>query len=124
MKFRNYLQTIDGVAIYPLIGLLIFAGIFVGLVWYLVRMDKKTVQKISHLPLEDGTIRRGIATVLLFFVASFAFAQEEAPKAGDKELVNYRSKAPYFVVDKLFKQAILELGVGSQQQQVTLTNNA
>ena len=89
MKFRNYLQTIDGVAIYPLIGLLIFAGIFVGLVWYLVRMDKKTVQKISHLPLEDGTIRRGIATVLLFFVASFAFAQEEAPKAGDKELVNY-----------------------------------
>jgi cytochrome c oxidase cbb3-type subunit III len=89
MKFRNYLQTIDGVAIYPLIGLLIFAGIFVGLVWYLVRMDKKTVQKISHLPLEDGTIRRGIATVLLFFVTSFAFAQEEAPKAGDKELVNY-----------------------------------
>ncbi len=89
MKFRNYLQTIDGVAIYPLVGLLIFAGIFVGLVWYLVRMDKKTVQKISHLPLEDGTIRRGLSTFLLLFVSSLVFAQDEAPKAGNKELVNY-----------------------------------
>lgn len=42
----------------------------------------------------------------------------------NKELVNYRSKAPYFVVDKLFKQATLVLGIGSSQQQVTLTNNA
>ena len=89
MKFRNYLQTIDGVAIYPLIGLLIFAGIFIGLVWYLVRMDKKTVQKISHLPLEDGTIRRGLSTVLLLLISAVAFAQEEPKKAGNQELVNY-----------------------------------
>jgi cytochrome c oxidase cbb3-type subunit 3 len=89
MKFRNYLQTIDGVAIYPLIGLLIFAGIFIGLVWYLVRMDKKTVQKISHLPLEDGTIRRGLSTVLLLLISAVTFAQEEPKKAGNQELVNY-----------------------------------
>lgn len=89
MKFRNYLQTIDGVAIYPLIGLLIFAGIFIGLVWYLVRMDKKTVQKISHLPLEDGTIRRGLSTVLLLLISAVTFAQEEPKKAGNQELINY-----------------------------------
>lgn len=89
MKFRNYLQTIDGVSIYPLIGLLIFAGIFVGLVWYLVRMDKKTIQKISNIPLEDGTIRRGLSTVLLLLVSAAAFAQEEPKKAGNQELINY-----------------------------------
>ncbi len=89
MKFRNYLQTIDGVSIYPLIGLLIFAGIFVGLVWYLVRMDKKTVQQISHLPLEDGTIRRGLSTVLLLLISAVTFAQEEPKKAGNQELINY-----------------------------------
>lgn len=90
MKFRNYLQTIDGVAIYPLIGLLIFAAIFVGLVWYLVKLDKKTVQKMSQLPLEDGTVRRGLSTFVLLLVSSMVFAQAtEAPKAGDKELVNY-----------------------------------
>ncbi len=40
-----------------------------------------------------------------------------------KELVNYRSKPPYFVVDKLFKQAVLIMGVGHSQTSVTLTNN-
>lgn len=89
MKFRNYLQAIDGVAIYPLIGLLIFTGLFIGLVWYLFRMDKQTIQKMSNLPLEDGTVRNILSTLLLFFVTSGAFAQAEAPKAGNKELVTY-----------------------------------
>lgn len=89
MKFRNYLQSIEGVGIYPLIGLLIFAAIFVGLIWYLIKMDKKTVQSISHLPLEDGTIRRGLSTVLLLLITSFAFAQEAPKKAGNQELINY-----------------------------------
>lgn len=40
-----------------------------------------------------------------------------------KELVNYRSKPPYFVVDKIFNQAILVLGVGSSQTSITITNN-
>ena len=40
-----------------------------------------------------------------------------------KELVNYRSKPPYFVVDKIFKQAILVLGVGSSQTSITISNN-
>ncbi|WP_428659134.1 cbb3-type cytochrome c oxidase N-terminal domain-containing protein [Runella sp.] len=89
MKFRNYLQTIDGVAIYPLIGLLIFTGIFIGLIWYIIRMDKQTIQKMSNMPLEDGTVKNIISTILLLFVTSGAFAQTEAPKAGNKELVTY-----------------------------------
>lgn len=40
-----------------------------------------------------------------------------------KELVNYRSKPPYFVVDKIFKQAVLIMGVGHSQTSVTITNN-
>lgn len=42
---------------------------------------------------------------------------------GDKqELVNYRSKPPYFVVDKIFKKAVLVSGVGSDQVTVTIEN--
>lgn len=41
---------------------------------------------------------------------------------GQQSVINYRSKQPYFVVDKLFKQAILVMGVGSDKQQVTITN--
>lgn len=38
------------------------------------------------------------------------------------ELVNYRYQSPYFVVDKIFKQAVLILGVGSAQIQLVITN--
>ncbi len=41
----------------------------------------------------------------------------------NQELVNYRSKPPYFVVDKIFKQAVLIVGVGHNQTRVTITNN-
>jgi P-type conjugative transfer protein TrbG len=41
----------------------------------------------------------------------------------NKELVNYRSKPPYFVIDKIFKKAVLVIGVAQGQQQVFLDNN-
>jgi len=40
-----------------------------------------------------------------------------------KELVNYRSKPPYFVVDKIFQHAVLVLGVGSNERHVDIINN-
>lgn len=40
-----------------------------------------------------------------------------------QELVNYRSKPPYFVVDKIFKDAVLVMGVGNSQQKVVIRNN-
>lgn len=42
---------------------------------------------------------------------------------GNPELVNYRVKPPYFVVDKIFKQALLITGVGINQKKVVLTNH-
>jgi type IV secretion system protein TrbG len=38
------------------------------------------------------------------------------------ELVNYRYQSPYFVVDKIFKQAALILGVGRSQTRLIITN--
>lgn len=38
------------------------------------------------------------------------------------ELVNYRYQAPYFIVDKLFKQAVLVLGSGSNQTRLVITS--
>jgi P-type conjugative transfer protein TrbG len=45
-------------------------------------------------------------------------------ETGDnKELVNYRVKMPYFVVDKIFKKAVLVMGIGSDQSKVIIVNN-
>lgn len=40
----------------------------------------------------------------------------------NKELVNYQSKPPYFVVDKIINQAVLVMGVGHSQTKVMITN--
>ena len=40
-----------------------------------------------------------------------------------KELVNYRFKKPYFIVDKLFHRAELISDVGSSQTKITIINN-
>jgi type IV secretion system protein VirB9 len=39
----------------------------------------------------------------------------------DQALVNYRLRGRYFVVDKLFTEAVLVLGVGGKQQRVTVS---
>lgn len=43
---------------------------------------------------------------------------------GNQELVNWRKSDSYYVVDRLFKKAVLLSGVGNNQTLVTITNNA
>lgn len=40
-----------------------------------------------------------------------------------QEMVNYRVKAPYFIVDKIFSKAILMSGVGRHQERITIVNH-
>lgn len=42
--------------------------------------------------------------------------------ADTQEMVNYRVKMPYFVVDKIFSKAVLISGVGRRQQRVNIIN--
>lgn len=53
MKFINYLKSIDGVSIYPIFTLIIFVAIFVLAVILVMAKDKKTINDIKNLPLED-----------------------------------------------------------------------
>ncbi|GGB81711.1 cbb3-type cytochrome c oxidase N-terminal domain-containing protein [Dyadobacter sediminis] len=76
MKFRNYLETISGISIYPLISLIIFFLFFVSLLVFVLRMDKKTLKKLESMPLNDGVIKKGILTVaVLLMISVSAFAQ-------------------------------------------------
>ena len=53
MKFINYLQSIAGVGIYPLISLLMFF-VFFGLVtWYVVKVDKAYMDRASRIPVNE-----------------------------------------------------------------------
>lgn len=54
--FSNVLQNIDGVEIFPIISLLIFVIFFLSVIFWTVRLDKKYINKLSKLPLEDSHI--------------------------------------------------------------------
>ncbi|NDK56340.1 hypothetical protein [Pontibacter fetidus] len=51
--YKNVLQAIDGIEIYPLISFSIFFVFFLGLVVYVALMDKKYAQTMSAIACED-----------------------------------------------------------------------
>ncbi|WP_276495923.1 hypothetical protein [Pontibacter litorisediminis] len=51
--YKNVLQAIDGIEIYPLISFSIFFLFFLGLLVYVFLMDKGYVQAMSRVACED-----------------------------------------------------------------------
>ncbi len=52
--YKEVLQSIEGIGIYPIISLLFFFVFFVGiLVWYF-RADKAYLKKMAELPLDNS----------------------------------------------------------------------
>lgn len=50
----NVLSSIDGVAQYPVISLLIFVPFFLAVAVWIVRLDRGYIQHMSRLPLEES----------------------------------------------------------------------
>ncbi len=57
LKFvKGNLENIDGVAIYPMISLLIFFVFFLVLFWWVFTAKKTHIDEVSNLPSKDDTI--------------------------------------------------------------------
>jgi hypothetical protein len=60
--YKNVLQSIEGVDIYPIISLLLFVTVFGIMLYRVIRADKAWVSHMSDLPLDrnesnsNGTI--------------------------------------------------------------------
>ncbi|MEJ2614752.1 MAG: cbb3-type cytochrome c oxidase subunit 3 [Ignavibacteriaceae bacterium] len=51
--YKEVLQSIEGIGIYPIISMIVFVIFFViVLIWYF-KADKKYLNKMSNLPLDD-----------------------------------------------------------------------
>lgn len=50
---KQYAENIQGAEVYPMISLLIFFLFFVGLLYYVKKMDKQTTQQLSNIPFEQ-----------------------------------------------------------------------
>ncbi len=62
LKFiKHNLESIDGVEIYPIISLLLFLIVFVGMLVFVLRLPKKSIDEISQLPLDNDNINKEIS---------------------------------------------------------------
>jgi cbb3-type cytochrome oxidase subunit 3 len=51
--YKNILQNIENVAVWPVISFVIFFLFFVLLLWWVITADKKYVDEMGQLPLND-----------------------------------------------------------------------
>ena len=51
---KNHMESIEGVATYPMISLLIFFIFFAILFWWVFTASKEHIKEVSELPLDDN----------------------------------------------------------------------
>lgn len=54
IKVSNYLSSMEGISIYPIITLIIFFGFFALMFFLTYKIDKKKLDENSQLPLNDN----------------------------------------------------------------------
>ncbi len=45
---KHYLENIAGIEIYPLISFALFFGMFLFILWYVIKMDKEVIEEVSN----------------------------------------------------------------------------
>ena len=53
-QIKHNLETIEGIATYPILALLIFFTFFVGLGFWVYSYKKEKIDEMSHIPLNDN----------------------------------------------------------------------
>ena len=55
-QIKHNMETIDGVAIFPIISLVIFFAFFLGLGIWVFSYKKEKIEELSNIPLNDKII--------------------------------------------------------------------
>ncbi|MFK8037179.1 MAG: CcoQ/FixQ family Cbb3-type cytochrome c oxidase assembly chaperone [Crocinitomicaceae bacterium] len=50
---KGHMTSIDGIEVYPIVSLVIFVSFFIGVIWYLVKTDKKKINELKQMPLDE-----------------------------------------------------------------------
>ncbi|WP_264563670.1 cbb3-type cytochrome oxidase subunit 3 [Flavobacterium sp. N3904] len=53
-QIKHNMETIAGVAIYPILSLLIFFAFFIGLAFWVFSYKKEKIDELSQIPLDDN----------------------------------------------------------------------
>jgi cytochrome c oxidase cbb3-type subunit IV len=56
--YKNVLQSIDNIAIWPMISFIIFFLFFLCLLWWVFTTDKELIEEMENMPLEKELRKR------------------------------------------------------------------
>lgn len=49
---RKYAESVSGIEIYPKIAIFCFLVVFIGMIWFALRADKKYIEELENIPFE------------------------------------------------------------------------
>jgi cytochrome c oxidase cbb3-type subunit 4 len=52
--YKNVLQSIDNIAVWPLVSFMIFFAFFIVLLWWVFSVDKEFIDKMKSLPMDEA----------------------------------------------------------------------
>lgn len=53
--YKNILQSIDNIAIWPVISFVIFFVFFLLLIWWTFTVNKQFIKHMSNMPIDDAS---------------------------------------------------------------------
>lgn len=59
--YKNILQSIDNVAIWPIISFVIFFSFFIVLLWWVFTVNKSFIDHMSQMPMNDAISNSNVA---------------------------------------------------------------
>jgi hypothetical protein len=60
--YKNVLQNINNIEIWPIISFVIFFVFFLGLLWWVFKVDKDFIARMAALPFDDSNERTNTPT--------------------------------------------------------------
>lgn len=60
--YNNVLQSIDHVAVWPIISFCIFFVFFISLLWWVFTADKKMIERMKQMPFDETSPDHAIKT--------------------------------------------------------------
>lgn len=52
--YKNVLQNISNIEIWPIISFVIFFVFFLGLLWWVFTVDKKFISRMASMPIDES----------------------------------------------------------------------
>ncbi|HET9052924.1 MAG TPA: cbb3-type cytochrome c oxidase subunit 3 [Cyclobacteriaceae bacterium] len=61
--YKNVLQSIDNIAIWPVISFVIFFAFFLGLLLWVIFVDKKFIDYMKNMPIHDSEEKKSSTSI-------------------------------------------------------------